>query len=64
VSLSVRMADNSKSIANGKGGGGFSLSGAGGDASGGSVSAVPALINILSNNGGNGGKAKSGDSSR
>ncbi|KAH9056989.1 hypothetical protein EDB87DRAFT_1145355 [Lactarius vividus] len=51
------------SIANGKGGGGLSLSGPGGDASGGSVSAVPGLINILSNNGGNGGKAKSGDSS-
>ncbi|KAH9043715.1 hypothetical protein EDB85DRAFT_712935 [Lactarius pseudohatsudake] len=51
------------SIANGKGGGGLSLSGPGGDASGGSVSAVPGLINILSNNGGKGGKAKSGDSS-
>ena len=64
TSVSVHVADNSKSIANGKGGGGFSKSGPGGDASGGSVSAVPALINILSNNGGNGGKAKSGDSSR
>ncbi|KAH8991992.1 ATG16-domain-containing protein [Lactarius akahatsu] len=51
-------------IANGKGGGSLSLSGPGGDASGGSVSAVPGLINILSNNGGKGGKAKSGDSSR
>lgn len=50
------------SIANDKGSGGLSLSGAGGDASGGSVSAASALINILSNNGGNGGKAKSGDS--
>jgi len=64
VSVSLRIADNSKSIANGKGSGGFSLSGPGGDASGGSVSAVPALINILSNNGGNGGKAESGDSFR
>ena len=64
VSVSFRIADNSQSIGNGKGGGGFSHSGPGGDASGGSVSAVPALINILSNNGGNGGKAKSGDSFR
>ncbi|KAI9445418.1 hypothetical protein H4582DRAFT_920788 [Lactarius indigo] len=39
------------------------MSGPGGDASGGSVYAVPGLINILSNNGGKGGKAKSGDSS-
>lgn len=50
------------SIANGKGGSALSQSGHGGIASGGSVTAVPALINIFSNNGGNGGKAKSGDS--
>ena len=63
-SVSVRIADNSKSIANGKGGSAFSQSGHGGLASGGSVSAVPGLINILSNNAGNGGNAKSGDSFR
>jgi hypothetical protein len=63
-SVFFRIADNSKSIANGKGGGALSQSGHGGIASGGSVTAVPALINILSNNGGNGGKAKSGDSFR
>jgi hypothetical protein len=63
-SVFVRIADNSKSIANGKGGSALSQSGHGGIASGGSVTAVPALINIFSNNGGNGGKAKSGDSFR
>ncbi|KAN0121591.1 hypothetical protein V8E52_003487 [Russula decolorans] len=49
-------------IGNGGSGGNSAYSGAGGDASGGSVIAYPALVNILSNNGGDGGYANSGDS--
>jgi hypothetical protein len=53
-----------QSFGGGGGGSNSAYSGAGGDASGGSVNAYPALINILSNNGGDGGNAKSGDSFR
>jgi hypothetical protein len=52
------------SIGDGDYGSSSASSGSGGDASGGSGSDSPALINILSNNGGNGGVAKSGNSYR
>ncbi|KAI9512625.1 hypothetical protein F5148DRAFT_791266 [Russula earlei] len=50
------------SIEYGGDGSSSAYSGAGGNASGGSVYAAPALVNILSDNGGDGGNAASGDS--
>jgi len=50
------------SVGYGGDGGSSAYSGAGGNAAGGSVKAAPALINILSDNGGDGGDAESGDS--
>jgi hypothetical protein len=53
-----------ESFGDGGSGSNSAYSGTGGDASGGSVNANPALVSILSNNGGDGGDAKSGDSFR
>lgn len=66
TSLLVQVSNSNtfQSFGDGRSGGNSAYSGAGGDASGGSVNAYPALINILSNNGGDGGVAKSGDSFR
>ncbi|KAH9964427.1 hypothetical protein BC827DRAFT_930761 [Russula dissimulans] len=50
------------SVGHGGDGSTSAYSGAGGYAAGGSVKAAPALINILSDNGGDGGDAESGDS--
>ncbi|KAF8480975.1 hypothetical protein DFH94DRAFT_828471 [Russula ochroleuca] len=60
--MSNNGGDGGDAFGDGGSGSNSAYSGAGGDASGGSVNAYPALINILSNNGGDGGNAKSGDS--
>ena len=62
--VQVSNSNTFQSFGDGGSGSNSAYSGAGGDASGGSVNAYPALINILSNNGGDGGDAKSGDSIR